>query len=134
MAASLPPCSCAFVMANSAYTLHPNEAAAPSETSVSMFGEPRSRLFVPLMKNSWLMTMTIPASSSWTRPMATWLPSNQPGSGQPHIMWPIEKYIRMSRKTTDAMSRFLRCGVWWSTSASVPAAAGEASCPRRLAP
>ena len=43
--------------------------------------------------------------------MATWLPSNQPGSGQPHIMWPIEKYIRMSRKTTDAMSRFLRCGV-----------------------
>ena len=66
--------------------------------------------------------------------MATWLPSNQPGSGQPHIMWPIEKYIRMSRKTTDAMSRFLRCGVWWSASASVLAAAGEASCPRRLAP
>jgi len=79
------------------------------------------------------MTMTIPASSSWTRPMATWLPLNQPGSGQPHIMWPIEKYIRMSKNATEAISRFLRCGVCLSSSA-LASAAGAASCPRTDAP
>ena len=38
-----------------------------------------SRLLKPLMKNFWLMTMTMTVSSSWVRPMATWLPSNQRG-------------------------------------------------------
>ena len=64
------------------------------------------------------MTMTMPASSSWTSPMAMWLPSNQWGSGQPHIMWPMEKYISTSRKPSEAISRRRSLGVSWSASAS----------------
>ncbi len=30
------------------------------------------------------------------------------GSGQPHIMWPIEKYISTSRKPSDQSSRRLQ--------------------------
>ena len=80
------------------------------------------------MKNFWLMTMMMPASSSWTRPMATWFPSNQWGRGQPHIMCPMEKYISTSRKTMDAASRRFNLGVSWSARAS-SWAAGEALCP-----
>ena len=46
--------------------------------------------------------------------MATWLPSNQWGSGQPHIMCPMEKYIRTMRNISEAMSRFFSFGVSWS--------------------
>ena len=35
--------------------------------SVSMLGEPWRSPLKPLMKNFWLMTMTMPASSSCTR-------------------------------------------------------------------
>ena len=52
---------------------------------------------------------------------------------QPHIIWPIEKYIRMSKNATEAISRFLRCGVCLSSSA-LASAAGAASCPRTDAP
>ncbi len=36
-----------------------------------MLGAPWKRLLKPLMKNFWLITMTMAASRSWTRPMAT---------------------------------------------------------------
>ena len=109
-------------------------AEEPSATSVSMLGARWSRPLKPLMKNFWLMTITMPASSSWTRPMATWLPSNQWGSGQPHIMWPIEKYISTARKTSDAMSRFFSLGVSWSASASSSALGVSAAASLGLAP
>ena len=38
-----------------------------------MFGARRHRLWKPLMKNFWLMTMTATVKSSWVRPIATWL-------------------------------------------------------------
>ena len=98
--------------------LHTKLAMEPMATSVSMFGEPWISPLKPLMKNFWLITITMPASSSWTRPMATWLPSNQWGRGQPHIMWPMEKYISTSRKPSEAISRRLSLGVSWSASAS----------------
>ena len=106
--------------------LHTKLAMEPRATSVSMLGAPWMRPLKPLMKNFWLMTMTMPASSSWTRPMATWLPSNQWGRGQPHIMWPMEKYISTSRKPSEAMRRRLSFGVSWSASASRSALAPEA--------
>ncbi len=40
------------------------------------------------------------------------------GSGQPHIIWPMEKYISTSRKPRDAISRRFSLGVSWSSSAS----------------
>ena len=98
--------------------LHTKLAMEPRATSVSMLGAPWRRPLKPLMKNFWLMTMTMPASSSWTRPMAMWLPSNQWGRGQPHIMCPMEKYISTSRKPSEAMSRRLSLGVSWSARAS----------------
>ena len=56
-----------------------------------MLGAPWSRLLKPLMKNFWLMTMTMPDKSSCTSPTAMWLPSNQAGSGKPHMEYPMEK-------------------------------------------
>ena len=81
-------------------------------------GAPWTSPLKPLMKNFWLMTMTAAASSSCTSATATWLPSNQPGSGQPHIMCPIEKYISTARKPSDAISRRLSRGVSRSARAS----------------
>ena len=76
------------------------------------------------MKNRWLMTMMMTVSSSCVSPMATWLPSKKPGSGQPHIMCPMEKYIRMSRKPSDQQSLRRSFGVSWSASASPSGAEG----------
>ena len=107
--------------------LHTKLAMEPMATSVSMLGAPWSSPLKPLMKNFWLMTITMPASRSCTRPMAMWLPSNQWGRGQPHIMCPMEKYISTSRKPSDAIRRRLSLGVSWSVRASrsalVPGAA-----------
>ena len=75
------------------------------------------------MKNFWLMTMTAMVSSSWSSPMATWLPARQAGSGQPHIMCPIETYISAIKKPSDAIRRRLSAGVSRSASASSCAAA-----------
>ena len=62
--------------------------------------------------------MTMIVRSICTRPIATWLLSKKLGSGQPHIMCPIEKYMRTIRNPSEAMSRFLRTGVSLSLSAS----------------
>ena len=98
--------------------LHTKLAIEPIATSVSMLGERCTSPLKPLMKNFWLITITMPASSSCTSPMAMWLPSNQRGSGQPHIMCPMEKYISTSKKPSEAISRRFSLGVSWSASAS----------------
>ena len=104
--------------------LQAKDAVDPRATRVSMLGAPWNRLLKPLMKNFWLMTMTMPASSSWTRATAMWLPSNQAGRAQPHIMCPIEKYISTSKKPREATRRRRSLGVSWSARAS-RAASGE---------
>ena len=88
------------------------------------------------MKKRWLMTMMMIVSSISVRPMATWLPSRKPGSGQPHIMWPMERYISTSRKPTDAIRRRFSFGVSWSSSASSASdgRAADGSAPLRFAP
>ena len=60
----------------------------------------------------------MPVSKSCKIPIATWLSASAAGTGQPHIMCPIEKYMRTSRNITDALSRFRSCGVSVSASAS----------------
>ena len=62
-------------------------------------------------------------SSSCVSPMATWLSVKNAGSGQPHIMCPIEKYMSMSKRTTETISRRLSAGVSRSRSASAESAA-----------
>ena len=49
--------------------------------------------------------------------MATWLPSKNDGSGKPNIICPMEKYISITRKTTDEISLFLSFGVSVSSNA-----------------
>ena len=56
--------------------------------------------------------------------MATWLSVKKRGSGQPHIMWPMEKYISTSRKPTDQISRRLSYGASRGPPAAVPPALG----------
>ena len=57
--------------------------------SASIFGAPWNRLLKPFTKNFWLTTMIAAARRSCSRPMATWFPSKNAGSGQPHIICPI---------------------------------------------
>ena len=62
------------------------------------------------------------------------------GSGQPHIICPIEKYISTIKNTIDVIRRFRRTGVSWSRSASSasayvpPACAFDFSLPLTEAP
>ena len=83
-----------------------------------MFGARCHRLLNPLIKNFWLMTMTATVSNSCKSPIATWLPSKKDGSGQPHIMCPMETYISTIQKPKEAKSRFFSAGVSRSFSAS----------------
>ena len=50
--------------------------------------------------------------------MATWLFSKKPGTGQCHMVWPMEKYISTSRKPREQRSRRLSFGVSVSRSSS----------------
>ena len=103
-------------------TLHTNDAIEPSATSVSMFGARCHKLLKPLIKNFWLMTITIAAKIICKSPIATWFPSNHDGSDHPHIICPIEKYIKTARKPIDAIRRFFNTGVSLSFNASSSAA------------
>ena len=98
-------------MANSAYVLYKNAALEPSATSVSILGARFHSALKPLMKKRWLMTMTITVSKSCASPIATWFPSKNEGSRQPHIMCPMEIYIRTSKKPRDQNSLLLSFGV-----------------------
>ena len=83
-----------------------------------MFGARCQRLLKPLMKNFWLMTMTATVSSSCKRPMATWFPWRKAGTGQFHIIWPMEKYMSTARKSREDQRRRFKSGVSWSARAS----------------
>ena len=55
--------------------------------------------------------MIIPAKRSCKSPIATWLPSIKCGSGQPHIICPIDIYIRTAKNPIDAIRRCFKTGV-----------------------
>ena len=103
--------TCASVIANNAYVLYTNAAPEPSATSVSMLGALCKRPLNPLIKNFWLITIIIIVRSICISPIATWLPSRIDGSGQPHIICPIEIYISTIRNPTDVISLFFNTGV-----------------------
>ena len=103
--------TCASVIANNAYVLYTNAAPEPSATSVSMLGALCKSPLNPLIKNFWLITIIIIVRSICISPIATWLPSRNDGSGQPHIICPIEIYISTIRNPTDAISLFFNTGV-----------------------
>ena len=67
------------------------------------------------------MTITATVSRSCKSPIATWFPSKNSGNGQPHIICPIEKYIRTTKNMSDAISLLRSFGVSLSTSASCAA-------------
>ena len=88
----------------------------PMATSVSIFGDLCHSALNPLIKNCWLITMIIAASIICTSPIPTWLSVNHAGSGQPHIICPMEKYMSTIKNTTDAIRRFFNSGVCVSSS------------------
>ena len=67
------------------------------------------------------MTITATVSRSCKSPIATWFPLKNSGSGQPHIICPMEKYMRTTRNMSDAISLLRSFGVSLSTSASCAA-------------
>ena len=100
-----------------------------------MLGAPWSRPLKPLTKNFWLITITAPVSSSCSNPRATGFPWKKAGTGQPPMVWPMEKYISTARKTRELMRRFFSTGVSWSARASSPwAARAEGAAPLAEAP
>ena len=103
--------TCASVMANKAYVLYPNAAVAPRATRVSIFGDRRHRLLNPLIKNFWFITITATVRSSCNNPWAMRFCSKKEGTGQSHIICPMEKYIRTSKKTRDADNLLFKTGV-----------------------
>ena len=107
-----------FTRTSSTYTLQRNAAVAPIATRVSMFGARCASPRKPLTKNFRLTTMMIPARSICMTPPPAG-PVRSGGSGQPSIPWPIETYISAARKTSEAISRFLR--------SAASASAGDAS-------
>ena len=80
------------------------------------------------------MTMMMPVSSSWARPMATWLSVKKAGRGQPHIICPMDRYIRISRKPREVNKRRFSAGVSRSFSGSSCAVSFALPVPFRLAP
>ena len=72
-----------------------------------MLGALCARLLKPLMKNFLLITITMRARTICTRPMAKCFPSSGP-TGQPHIMWPIEKYMSTRTKPIEEISLIFR--------------------------
>ena len=72
----------------------------------------------PLMKNFLFITMMIKERIICSRPRPTGLPSNQAGTGQPHITCPMEKYMSTHKKPMEVRSLLMRTGVSWSSRAS----------------
>ena len=58
-------------------------------------------------------------NNSCKSPIATWLFSKKDGRGHPHIICPMETYIRTIKKPREAISRFFSTGVSLSFRASV---------------
>ena len=64
------------------------------------------------------MTIIAPVRSSCRSPIATWLFSREAGKGHPHIMCPIDMYMRTARNPADAANRLISTGVSMSFRAS----------------
>ena len=62
--------------------------------------------------------MTMAARIICSIPIATWLFAKNAGTGQFHMVWPMEKYIRTRRNTIEERSLFLSFGVSWSSRAA----------------
>ena len=107
----------ASIIIKSSTREYPKDAAEPRATSVSMLGAPCLKDPNPDVKNLPLMTMMIRARRSSRSPRATWF-SKISGTGHPHIMCPMLKYMRTMRKTAEVISLFLSLGVSVSLSAS----------------
>ena len=91
--------------------LHTKLALEPRATSVSMLGAPCEEALEAVDEELLVDDHDDAGQAAAGRaPMAMWLPSNKSGSGQPHIMCPMEKYISTSRKPSEAMSRRLSTG------------------------
>ena len=73
------------------------------------------------------MTMTAMVSRSCTSPIAMWFPSKNFGSGHPHIIWPMEKYMSGIKRRTELTRRRFMTGVSLSFSISSYSAV-EADC------
>ena len=69
--------------------------------------------------------MTAMASSISNTPRKTWF-SKASGAGQPHIIWPMEKYISTRRMIPEKSRRFFSFGVSLSFRASSSAQEGAA--------
>ena len=116
------PLTCASVMKNKITTLQTNDAMDPSATRVSMLGALCQRLLNPLTKNLPFTTMITADNSSCTKPIAIGLRASHPGSGQPHMVCPMDIYMSTTSKTADTTSLFTSTGVSWSANSSFAAA------------
>ena len=111
---------------NSSAREYTKDAVDPSATRVSMLGAPWNKDLYPEVKNFPFIIMTAMARSISKVPRNTWF-SKAAGAGQPHIMWPMEKYIRTSSIMTEKISRFLSLGV--SVSLSEASSAHDGALP-----
>ena len=87
-----------------------------------MFGARCMRLVNPLTKNFLLMIMQIAARIICRSASPMGLFSKNAGTGKPHIICPIEKYMRTSRNPSEVISLLLSFGVSRSFRASSSAA------------
>ena len=67
----------------------------------------------------------ITVNSNCINPIATWLSSKNTGTGQFHIICPIEKYISTIKNPIDAHKRFLKTGVSLSFNNASPPSLSE---------
>ena len=74
------------VATKSITVLYANAENEPIATSVSIFGDSLITPLNPLMKNFWLMTITIAARSISRSPTAIGLLSKNAGIGNPSIL------------------------------------------------
>ena len=118
MAKAVSPTCTAAHMAYTSHVLYRKAAAEPMDTSVSILGARWSTPFTPEMKNFWLITMTMADSSSSVRAMDRGLSARNDGSGQCHMVCPMEMYMSRTRNATDDTSRRTITGVSVSAKAS----------------
>ena len=64
------------------------------------------------------MIITISARTASRSAIPRGVPSKNAGTGQFHIEWPMEKYMRTSKNVTEEISLLFRTGVSLSRSAS----------------
>ena len=97
-----------------------------------MFGARCHRLLKPLMKEFLIDYHHDGREQQLRQPHGDVIVRRRnAGSGQPHIMWPIEKYISTTRKPSDQKSLRFSFGVSWSSNC---ASASDGFMPRLCRP